>query len=198
MSPPLQAVSRWLHQTNCSSTQDIARQEWEASLLESIVVTADEQTAGRGTWGRDWWSDKGNLLLSVASALSERTAADLPRRISEAIAEELRSLGLAASIKGINDIVLFDPDQYGNPQPRKVCGVLVETWTSPRGAALCIGIGLNCQSAPPLSCVGQPATCLQDHGLKWTAREAASCALRAIWQSAQLPGRPPLEPERLS
>ena len=39
-----------------ASTNDVARSRGEAGETEGLVVTAVEQTAGRGRYGRNWTS----------------------------------------------------------------------------------------------------------------------------------------------
>jgi biotin-[acetyl-CoA-carboxylase] ligase BirA-like protein len=185
----------WMHEELCSSTQDVARREWNGQSCSCVIVTADQQTAGRGTWGRSWWSNQGNLLLSMACSISDQSLPDLPRRVSLCIAEAMRQHGLHVTLKGVNDLML--PVRSSQAHDRvlaKVCGVLVESWTGARGRGVCIGIGLNCRQAPPSDLVGQATTCLIEHGFDWNPRMAATFVLRAVWPLLSLPGSPPDRP----
>ena len=112
------------------------------------VLSALEQTAGRGQRGNTWSSKAGeNLLFSIVLKYSnDGTDAQLPSldakrqsAVSEltalALTEFLSRHQIKAQIKWPNDIYTDD---------RKICGVLIEN--SLRGKSLShsiIGIGLN-------------------------------------------------------
>lgn len=103
-------------------------------------VFADEQTAGRGQYGRAWQSARGNvhaairLPLEGVWATSARAAA-----LSTLIVRTLRLAGYAAELKWPNDIVCETPSG-----PVKTGGILLEE----RDGALTAGIGLNVSFAP--------------------------------------------------
>lgn len=102
------------------------------------VVTAAEQTAGKGRLGRSFHSPKGQgIYLSYLmrpdsiSNIAEITcwAAVAARRAVEEAA------GVCADIKWVNDLVLSG---------KKICGILTESVFAPDGsAAVIIGIGIN-------------------------------------------------------
>jgi len=48
-----------------TSTNDIAINLIKNEQKETGCVYADTQTKGRGTYGREWISDKGNLFASI-------------------------------------------------------------------------------------------------------------------------------------
>ena len=48
-----------------TSTNDMAINLIKEEKKESGCVCADSQTKGRGTHGRKWISDKGNLFISI-------------------------------------------------------------------------------------------------------------------------------------
>ena len=50
---------------NVTSTNDVAINLIKEKKEESGCVYADRQTKGRGTHGRAWVSDEGNLFLSM-------------------------------------------------------------------------------------------------------------------------------------
>src|SRR5580658_4316630 len=53
------------HHERIGSTNDEARRLAAAGAPHGTVVHADEQAAGRGRFGRTWFSPPGNLYLSV-------------------------------------------------------------------------------------------------------------------------------------
>jgi BirA family biotin operon repressor/biotin-[acetyl-CoA-carboxylase] ligase len=108
------------------STNARARELAEAGAPHGTVVTAHEQTAGRGRQGRSWAGPPGRaLLLSVIVRSFDEL---LPLRAGLAVADVA---GPAARVKWPNDVWL---------DGRKLAGILVEG--RPDAWAV-VGIGLN-------------------------------------------------------
>lgn len=122
-----------LHLHTVGSTNDRARELAEAGAPHGTVVTAREQTAGRGRQGRTWTSPPGVLPLSVV--LRDRSSELLPLAVAVAVAEVC---GQEATIKWPNDIWLG----AGN----KVAGILVEA--RPPATWCVVGVGINATVAP--------------------------------------------------
>ena len=103
---------------------------------DGIVVVAEEQTAARGRFQRQWISEPGNLYLSVALRPSPWGLQYVSIMAGLAVARAIRrSTGLQPTLKWPNDIRL---------DSKKVCGVLVES--SLTGGVVdwaVVGIGLN-------------------------------------------------------
>jgi BirA family biotin operon repressor/biotin-[acetyl-CoA-carboxylase] ligase len=122
-----------LHLRLTDSTNERARELAEAGAPSGTVVTAAEQSAGRGRRGRVWSAPAGEALLY--SALLRPLGLEhalLPLTVPVAICEAIESLApVACAIKWPNDVWL---DQ------RKVAGVLIEA-RPPEWAV--IGIGVN-------------------------------------------------------
>lgn len=117
------------------STNARARELVEAGAPHGTVVTADEQTAGRGRQGRSWSAPAGKALLysAVLRPLDERhllLPLAAPLAVCEA-AEELQP-GIECAIKWPNDIWV---------EGRKLAGVLIEA--KPQDSWAVIGVGLN-------------------------------------------------------
>ena len=53
------------HHDRIGSTSDEARRLAAEGAAHGTVVHADEQAAGRGRFGRTWFSPPGNLYLSI-------------------------------------------------------------------------------------------------------------------------------------
>ncbi len=122
-----------------TSTMDIARQEAELGAAEGTVVVAEEQTAGRGRFGRHWSSTpRQNLAFSVLLYPSRRTCTRLSTLTPVAVMRAIRRVtGLTATLKWPNDVRLGE---------KKVCGILVEAVfqdSQVRYAVLGIGINVN-------------------------------------------------------
>jgi BirA family biotin operon repressor/biotin-[acetyl-CoA-carboxylase] ligase len=116
-----------LHLRTTTSTNDRARELAQAGAPHGTLVTAREQTAGRGRQGRVWTAPAGTSLL--ASLVLRDPPALLPLAAAVAVA----GLGGAeASIKWPNDVLL---------DGRKLAGILAEG--RPQEGWAVLGIGVN-------------------------------------------------------
>jgi BirA family biotin operon repressor/biotin-[acetyl-CoA-carboxylase] ligase len=112
------------HHATIGSTNERARELAEEGAAHGTLVTADEQTAGRGRQGRGWVTPPG---VAIAASLILREFDDLlPLRAGLAVADVA---GPSALVKWPNDVWI---------DGRKVAGILVEA----RGWAV-LGIGVN-------------------------------------------------------
>jgi BirA family biotin operon repressor/biotin-[acetyl-CoA-carboxylase] ligase len=119
------------------------------ALANRAVIVAEEQTAGRGRLNRNWLSPRGeNIYCSIV--LKEQKGNPLLTILAAlAVAQTMRSRGLAARLKWPNDVLVNE---------KKICGVLAES----NAKGLVIGIGANVNmSAENLAAIGQPATSLR-------------------------------------
>jgi BirA family transcriptional regulator, biotin operon repressor / biotin---[acetyl-CoA-carboxylase] ligase len=116
-----------LHLRATTSTNDRARELAQAGALHGTLVTAAEQTAGRGRQGRTWTAPPGSALL--LSVILRDPPSLVPLAAALAVAEVA---GAGAQIKWPNDVLLDD---------RKVAGILAEG--RPQDGWAVLGIGLN-------------------------------------------------------
>ena len=116
-----------LHLRATSSTSDRARALAQAGAPHGTLVTAAEQSAGRGRQGRSWSAPAGSSLLM--SVVLHDPPDLLPLAAGIAVA---RVCGEAARIKWPNDVLLDD---------RKVAGILAEG--RPQEGWAVLGIGVN-------------------------------------------------------
>jgi BirA family biotin operon repressor/biotin-[acetyl-CoA-carboxylase] ligase len=116
-----------LHLRATSSTNDRARELAAAGAPHGMLVTAGEQTAGRGRQGRSWAAPPGCALL--CSLLLRDHDALLPLRAGLAVAD---LAGDAALVKWPNDVLLAGG---------KLAGILVEA--RPQDGWAVLGIGVN-------------------------------------------------------
>jgi len=128
------------HHQRLESTNTRARELAAEGAPHGTVVTADEQTAGRGRQGRTWLAPPGKALLysAIVRPLEEHHLM-LPLAVPLAVcaaAEELRP-DISCKVKWPNDIWLNE---------RKLSGVLIEA--RPQDGWAVIGIGLNLTIAP--------------------------------------------------
>jgi BirA family transcriptional regulator, biotin operon repressor / biotin---[acetyl-CoA-carboxylase] ligase len=128
------------HYRVTDSTNERARELGEAGAPGGTVVTAREQTEGRGRRGRVWTAPEGKALLysAILRPLDHRHLL-LPLSVPLAIcaaAEALRP-GIECAVKWPNDVWLGE---------RKLAGVLVEA--RPQDGWAVIGVGLNLSIEP--------------------------------------------------
>jgi BirA family biotin operon repressor/biotin-[acetyl-CoA-carboxylase] ligase len=106
---------------------------------EGAIVIADEQTAGRGRWGRTWLSGQDASLtftLVLRPGTSPGELGLLPQTVGVAVAEAIEELtSLRVALKWPNDVT---------HRGRKLAGILVETRVEGnRVAAAVAGVGVN-------------------------------------------------------
>ncbi len=121
-----------LHLRRCASTNARARELAGAGAPHGMLVTADEQTAGRGRQGRAWSAPAGHALL--LSVVLREPPPLLPLHAAIAVAQTCAELAPAAAvgIKWPNDVHL---------DGGKVAGILAEG--RPQEGWAVLGIGLN-------------------------------------------------------
>jgi len=120
------------------STNDLARAQ-AARGREGTVVFTEEQTAGRGRFGRVWRAGKFSSLLFSSALLSPGGTVGTEGLMlagAVAAAEAIRETSsLDAQIRWPNDVVV---------EEHKVCGVLVESLSAADGDRwLVVGTGVN-------------------------------------------------------
>ena len=115
------------HHETIGSTNDRARELAEQGAAHGTLVTAGEQTAGRGRQGRSWATPAGTAI--AASLVLTEFDDLLPLRAGLAVADVA---GEGALVKWPNDVWI---------DGRKIAGILAESRSEPRWAVL--GIGVN-------------------------------------------------------
>jgi BirA family transcriptional regulator, biotin operon repressor / biotin---[acetyl-CoA-carboxylase] ligase len=123
-----------VHYRLTDSTNARARELAVAGAPDGTVVTAAEQSAGRGRQGRTWSAPPGKALL-VSAIVRDLTGRDalLPLAVPVAVAEACDGFaGIRCGIKWPNDIWI---------DGRKLSGILLEG--RPQEGWAVIGIGLN-------------------------------------------------------
>lgn len=123
-----------VHHRVTDSTNERARALAEAGAPHGTVVTATEQTAGRGRQGRTWSAAPGEALLlsAIVRGLEPRHTL-LPLMAAVAVCEAVEAVADArCKIKWPNDVWV---------ERRKLSGILVEA-RSAAGWAV-VGVGVN-------------------------------------------------------
>jgi BirA family biotin operon repressor/biotin-[acetyl-CoA-carboxylase] ligase len=124
-----------LHLRSVDSTNLRARELAAAGAPHGTLVTATEQTAGRGRQGRSWSAPPGRAL--IASLVLRDPPSLLSLSAAAAVADVA---GPDALIKWPNDVLV------GTPATRKVAGILAEG--RPQEGWAVLGIGLNVAVRP--------------------------------------------------
>ena len=132
---------RLLFYETLPSTMDEAARLGAEGAEEGTVIVAEEQTAGRGRFRRDWVSPKGNLLFSILLRPSLYSMRYLSILAGVAAARAVASAtGLTPTIKWPNDV------RVGG---KKVGGILVESsLEGNRVNYAVVGIGINVEFDP--------------------------------------------------
>jgi BirA family biotin operon repressor/biotin-[acetyl-CoA-carboxylase] ligase len=169
------------HFERTDSTNTRARELAAEGADHGTVVTADEQTAGRGRQGRTWTAPPGKALLysAIVRPLDERHLM-LPLAVPLAVcaaAEELRP-GLECAVKWPNDVLV---------DRRKLAGILVEA--RPQDGWAVIGIGLNLTISP-----AEFPPDLRETAVSISTASAGSQGGSRRSLPAVAPARPPLTP----
>jgi BirA family biotin operon repressor/biotin-[acetyl-CoA-carboxylase] ligase len=167
------------HYRLVDSTNERARELAVAGAPGGTIVTADEQTSGRGRRGRQWSAppEKALLVSAILSPLSAEHAL-LPLAVPLAVCEAVESLApIRCRIKWPNDVWRDE---------RKLAGVLIEA--QPPDWAV-IGIGINVSIEPDEFPDGlrHPATSV-GHGVETQEVLDSVCARLGVWVSAPLDG----------
>ncbi len=139
-----------VHFESIPSTNDFAKESvlggtW---LNYPLLVSADEQTAGRGRYGKTFYSPK-NTGVYMSYAYEKKYTEEELLAITTRVAKLLLPILQAHSdkdlrIKPVNDIYIGEP---GLPDSRKIAGILTERVDYPDRPGdyfIVIGIGINC------------------------------------------------------
>ena len=154
-----------LHLRSVGSTNARARELADGGAPHGTLVTASEQTAGRGRQGRTWVTPPGTAI--AASVILREFDDLLPLRAGLAVADLASE---TARVKWPNDVLL---------DGLKVAGILVEA-RAPDWAV--VGIGVNVTGVPPE--VADIATSLQREDVEGALAELLVALDRRVAQPA--------------
>ena len=126
------------------STQKIAKQLIKKGVGKGSIIVADSQSKGRGRLNRTWISSPGELYCSIII----ENDSFLPVIVAVTVVTTLHKIGINATIKWPNDILVVD---------KKIAGILIEA----SGKDAIVGIGININKAPL-----ETATSLAQEGIQ--------------------------------
>lgn len=120
------------------STNDLAWKEAFEGAPDGMVIFAEEQTRGRGRFGRTWFSPRGTTLLFSVVLRPEITISEIGYVTAIgalAVTDAAEDVGVKCQIRFPNDVVV---------ENRKLCGILTESRSiSGRPDLFILGIGVN-------------------------------------------------------
>jgi BirA family transcriptional regulator, biotin operon repressor / biotin---[acetyl-CoA-carboxylase] ligase len=164
-----------LHLRITESTNERGRFLAEAGAPSGTVITAAEQSAGRGRHGRTWAAPPGQALLY--SAILRPLELDnmlLPLAVPVAVCEAIETVApVECRIKWPNDVWIDE---------RKVAGVLIEA-RPPQWAVIGIGVNLAIADHEFPADLRWPATSVR-HGVTVDAAREALSAQLSEWVDA--------------
>lgn len=153
-------LSKHIHFERIDSTNTWAKrhpEEWDPNGV--TLITASEQSTGRGRFNRQWVSPANLNIYATFSFWFDLGRADIghiPQILALAAADTVESQGFFPTIKWPNDLLLND---------KKIAGILCETILENGKRGIVCGIGLNVNM--PLEILNQidrPATSLLIEG----------------------------------
>ena len=101
-----------------------------------VVVISEQQTAGRGRQGKDWYSPSaGNIYMTIK--FIDRNPAPLSLIIGLLISEAMDKVSgkkINAGLKWPNDLLI---------NKKKICGILIESEVKKNNTEFIVGIGIN-------------------------------------------------------
>jgi BirA family biotin operon repressor/biotin-[acetyl-CoA-carboxylase] ligase len=153
-----------VHYRVTDSTNERGKALAKAGAAHGSLVTADEQTAGRGRQGRAWTAPPRSALLM--SLIVRDFDELLPLTAAVAICD---ALPVQCAIKWPNDVWI---------EGRKVAGILVEG--RPQSGWAVLGIGLNVTTEAFPTELTETATSLRLAGIETTAEAVLADLLPAL------------------
>ena len=118
-----------VNSTNTFAKEKILKKDY-------LVAISEEQTAGRGRLGKDWYSpDAGNIYMSIR--LRNKNPDPLSLIVGLLISEAMDSVSgqkINAGLKWPNDLLINN---------KKICGILIESEINGDNNDFIIGIGIN-------------------------------------------------------
>jgi BirA family biotin operon repressor/biotin-[acetyl-CoA-carboxylase] ligase len=139
------------------STNECAKALANCSAAEGTIVFAEQQTAGKGRFGREWTADPNENLtfsISLRPELKLDSTQLLPLYVAVAVAEAVEeSSGMTVECKWPNDLLVGG---------RKIAGFLLEASTRQNKLDFVVlGVGINVNQTRFPESIGEKATSLK-------------------------------------
>ena len=126
------------------STNNVAIRRIKTGKIKPTLIVANSQKKGRGQYGRQWVSYKGNIFMTIyfnlegnlgIKSLSKKVYTILKKSLENFVDEKIK-------IKLPNDLLI---------KGYKVCGILQETIEYNNNKYFIIGIGINLIKSPKIA-----------------------------------------------
>lgn len=132
-----------LEETN--STNALCLEYAAAGEMGNLWITAERQIQGKGSRGRSWTSEKGNLYASLLldDPCDKSRLADLTFIAAISVLEAINLFNVmdkSVQVKWPNDVLI---------EGRKCSGILLESVHYQSVSYVAMGIGVNCLHFPP-------------------------------------------------
>lgn len=142
---------------------------------DNIVIVSEEQTAGCGTKGKNWYSDKDSIICSFLIKNRNKTIPlDYSYRIGIIVSNIInKRCNVDTYVKKPNDIYL---------NKKKLGGILIETqYVSTKLDYIIIGIGLNVnQKSMPEDIIKIATSLCMETGSKYNKEDIISELIKEI------------------
>tara|TARA_B100000424_G_scaffold240627_1_gene208154 strand:- start:657 stop:1187 length:531 start_codon:yes stop_codon:yes gene_type:complete len=122
------------------STNDVAIRKIRLKKKQGIIIS-EEQTNGRGRYGKKWISIKGNLFLTIFFQINLKSNIEKLTIFNCEIVKRALSIFIKKNIK-----IKYPNDIYLNK--KKLCGILQEILNYKGKKYIIIGIGVNIVDSP--------------------------------------------------
>jgi BirA family biotin operon repressor/biotin-[acetyl-CoA-carboxylase] ligase len=173
------------HVELCSSTMDLAKERLLVTEAPIGIITASQQTAGRGRRGNSWQTPVAGFLGTfwIVTELDAARLSGLSIASGVLMVRVLERLGADVWLKWPNDLVTVDS--------RKLGGILVEVGSSDSQVAggsqfVLVGIGVNAQAPGELSLTAAGLTEItsRNPGDGWgkAIRDGLAAELPSFWR----------------
>ncbi len=170
---------KWIKLQEVDSTNNYVKERRGEG--QSLIVTAQKQTGGRGTKDRSFVSNEGGVYLSVLRFYENFLAKDAFKIMSGAavaVCETLRFYGLKPVIKWANDIFVGG---------KKICGILIEnTLSGDKISSSVVGIGLNVNNILPDELSGIATTVFLETGKTLSVEEVTKRLMEELFKERSI------------
>ncbi len=158
--------------SSATSTSDAAKDWARRGAPHGALVVAGEQTGGRGTRGRAFFSPPGGLYMSLVLEVGDIWPGHVTTLAAVAAANAAgKATGLPLHIKWVNDLVL---------EGRKAGGILTESVEREGRHFAIVGIGMNAGPWEPPDELRDTACTLHREGLPVDRERIVALTVRGI------------------
>jgi len=138
------------------STNDVSIRKIKLKITQGAIIS-NNQTFGKGRYGKKWISIKGNLFMSIFYEIKHKTNL---KNITKKNCKIVKS----AISKFLNKKIMIKPPNDLLIRKEKFCGILQEICFNNNNKFLIVGIGVNIVGSPKIN--NYPTTYLNKYTKK--------------------------------